>query len=139
MNPCIVHKFYVTTETIARVETRSGDVLNNEESAGRRRATEINDPRSHGHRAHQRAGTGTVGGGLRPALTAKAGSRGKIQLAKLQKKTGFSQDRFAELAGLDRARLYRIETGQQQSMTLKTLKLIADALEVRATRLLRGY
>jgi len=50
MNPCIVHKFYVTTETIARVETRSGDVLNNEESAGRRRATEINDPRSHGHR-----------------------------------------------------------------------------------------
>jgi transcriptional regulator with XRE-family HTH domain len=60
------------------------------------------------------------------------------RIAKLRKDRGFSQDQFAELSGLDRAHLYRLETGQQV-MTIKTLKLLADALEVRATRILRGF
>ena len=45
-------------------------------------------------------------------------------------KKGVTQDQLAELAGLNRVHLYRIETGQQ-SMTLRTLKLIADALDVK--------
>jgi transcriptional regulator with XRE-family HTH domain len=45
-------------------------------------------------------------------------------------KKGVTQDQLAELAGLNRVHLYRIETGRQ-SMTLRTLKLIADALDVK--------
>ena len=60
------------------------------------------------------------------------------RIAKLRKSKGFTQDQFAEATGLNRTHLYRLETGQQ-SMTLKTLKLIADALGVRATHLLRGF
>jgi transcriptional regulator with XRE-family HTH domain len=50
---------------------------------------------------------------------------------------GFTQDQFADATGLNRTHLYRLETGQQ-SMTLKTLKIVADALGVRMTQLLRG-
>jgi transcriptional regulator with XRE-family HTH domain len=45
-------------------------------------------------------------------------------------KRGLTQDELAELAGLNRVHLYRIETGRQ-STTLRTLKIIADALEVK--------
>ena len=45
-------------------------------------------------------------------------------------KKGVTQDQLAELAGLVRVHLYRIETGRQ-SMTLRTLKIIADALDVK--------
>lgn len=45
-------------------------------------------------------------------------------------KKAITQDELAELAGLNRVHLYRIETGRQ-SMTLRTLKTIADALDVR--------
>ena len=45
-------------------------------------------------------------------------------------KRGVTQDQLAELAGLNRVHLYRIETGRQ-SMTLRTLKIIADALDVK--------
>jgi transcriptional regulator with XRE-family HTH domain len=37
---------------------------------------------------------------------------------------------LAELTGLNRVHLYRLENGKQ-SMTLRTLKLIADTLGVR--------
>jgi transcriptional regulator with XRE-family HTH domain len=60
------------------------------------------------------------------------------RIAKLRKQKGFTQDQFAEATGLNRTHLYRLETGQQ-SMTLKTLKIIADALGIRATQLLRGF
>jgi len=43
---------------------------------------------------------------------------------------GVTQDQLAELAGLNRAHLYRLENGKQ-SMTLRTLKIIADTLSVR--------
>jgi transcriptional regulator with XRE-family HTH domain len=38
---------------------------------------------------------------------------------------GITQDQFAELAGLNRVHLYRLENGRQ-SMTLNTLKVIAE-------------
>jgi transcriptional regulator with XRE-family HTH domain len=53
----------------------------------------------------------------------------------VRKKKGISQDQLAELAGLDRVHLYRLESGKQ-SMTLRTLKLIADTLGVRVRDLI---
>jgi transcriptional regulator with XRE-family HTH domain len=53
----------------------------------------------------------------------------------VRKQRGVSQDQLAELAGIDRAHLYRLESGKQ-SMTLRTLKLIADALQVRVRDLI---
>ena len=56
-------------------------------------------------------------------------------IKKIRKKKGISQDRLAELAGLDRVHLYRLENGKQ-SMTLRTLKLIADTLGVKVRDLI---
>jgi transcriptional regulator with XRE-family HTH domain len=53
----------------------------------------------------------------------------------LRKKKGISQDEFAELAGMDRVHLYRLENGKQ-SMTLRTLKHIADTLGVHVRDLI---
>jgi transcriptional regulator with XRE-family HTH domain len=53
----------------------------------------------------------------------------------IRKEKGISQDALAELAGLDRVHLYRLENGKQ-SMTLGTLKLIADTLGVRVRDLI---
>jgi transcriptional regulator with XRE-family HTH domain len=43
---------------------------------------------------------------------------------------GWNQDEFAERAGLNRIHLYRVETGQQ-SPTIRTLSIIATALDLR--------
>jgi XRE family aerobic/anaerobic benzoate catabolism transcriptional regulator len=48
----------------------------------------------------------------------------------LRAKKGITQDQLAELTGLNRVHLYRLENGRQ-SMTLNTLKIIADTLGVR--------
>lgn len=48
----------------------------------------------------------------------------------IRQRKGITQDQFAELTGLNRVHLYRLETGKQ-SMTLRTLKIIAETLEVR--------
>jgi len=53
---------------------------------------------------------------------------GRIKAIRSRK--GVTQDQLAELAGLNRVHLYRIENGRQ-SMTLRTLKIIADALDVK--------
>lgn len=53
----------------------------------------------------------------------------------IRKEKGISQDQLAELAGLNRVHLYRLESGKQ-SMTLRTLKLIADTLDVRVRDLI---
>jgi len=53
----------------------------------------------------------------------------------LRKKKSVSQDRLAALAKLDRAHLFRIESGKANP-TLRTLKVIADALGVRVRDLI---
>ena len=57
------------------------------------------------------------------------------RIKKARKAKGFTQDEFAERTGLNRVHLYRLETGKQ-SMTLRTLKVIADALGVRVRDLI---
>ena len=52
------------------------------------------------------------------------------RIRRLRSKKGITQDQLAELTGLNRVHLYRLENGRQ-SMTLNTLKIIADALGVR--------
>jgi transcriptional regulator with XRE-family HTH domain len=70
--------------------------------------------------------------------------RGDINIAvgerivKLRKARSITRDQLAELTGLHRSHLYRLEKGHQ-SMSLDSLRAIADALDVRVTRLLRGY
>jgi transcriptional regulator with XRE-family HTH domain len=59
------------------------------------------------------------------------------RIAFLRKAQGLTQDQFAERAGLNRAHLYRLESGKQ-SVTLRTLKIVADALEVRVRDLVEG-
>jgi transcriptional regulator with XRE-family HTH domain len=53
-----------------------------------------------------------------------------LRIKKIRARKGFTQDQLAELAGLNRVHLYRLETGRQ-SMTMRTLKVISDALGVR--------
>ena len=58
------------------------------------------------------------------------------RIKKIRKKKGITQEQLAELAGLNRTHLYRLESGKQ-SMTLRTLKLIADTLDVRVRELVK--
>jgi transcriptional regulator with XRE-family HTH domain len=58
------------------------------------------------------------------------------RVAELRANKGWSQDEFAHRAGLNRTHLYRLERGLQ-SMTLATLKVVADTLEVRVVELLK--
>jgi len=59
-----------------------------------------------------------------------------MKIQELRKKKGFTQDQFAVRAGLNRTHLYRLESGRQ-SITLRTLKIVADALEIRVRDLVR--
>ena len=69
---------------------------------------------------------------IRPSLEALQDVQKLVgrNIKTIRGKKGVTQDQLAELAGLNRVHLYRIETGRQ-SMTLRTLKLIADALDVK--------
>jgi transcriptional regulator with XRE-family HTH domain len=55
----------------------------------------------------------------------------------LRKKRGLSQDVFADRSGLHRAHVGSIERGES-NVTLQTLKILADTLEVRIVDLVRG-
>jgi transcriptional regulator with XRE-family HTH domain len=57
------------------------------------------------------------------------------RIKKIRKAKGFTQDQLAERSGLNRVHLYRLETAKQ-SMTLRTLKLIAETLGVRVRDLI---
>ena len=59
-----------------------------------------------------------------------------LRIKKLRARHGLTQDELAERAGLNRTHLYRIETGKQ-SLTLRTMKIIADALGMRVRDLVR--
>ncbi len=58
------------------------------------------------------------------------------RISDLRLRKGITQDDFANLSGLNRTHLYRIESGKQ-SATLKTLKAIADALDVKIRDLVK--
>ncbi len=73
-----------------------------------------------------------LGNSIRPRLEALQDVQKIVgrKIKVVRGKKGVTQDQLAELAGLNRVHLSRIETGRQ-SMTLRTLKLIADALDVK--------
>jgi transcriptional regulator with XRE-family HTH domain len=58
------------------------------------------------------------------------------RIKEIRKSKGITQDQLADMAGLNRTHLYRLESGKQ-SMTLRTLKLIADTLDVRVRELVK--
>jgi len=58
------------------------------------------------------------------------------EIQKIRRRRGITQDELAEMAGLNRAHLYRIEAGKR-NVTLKTLAILADALGVRIRDLVR--
>jgi transcriptional regulator with XRE-family HTH domain len=55
----------------------------------------------------------------------------------LRKNRGWSQDVFADKSGLHRAHVGSIERGES-NVTLQTLKILADSLDVRIGDLVRG-
>jgi transcriptional regulator with XRE-family HTH domain len=59
------------------------------------------------------------------------------RIQELRKQRGMTQDDFALRAGINRTHLYRLESGKQ-SVTLRTLKIVADALEVKVRDLVIG-
>lgn len=67
------------------------------------------------------------------AIQQKVGARVRA----LRKKRGWSQDVFADRTGLHRAHVGEIERGES-NVTLQTLKILADARDVRIEDLVRG-
>jgi transcriptional regulator with XRE-family HTH domain len=61
-----------------------------------------------------------------------------LRIKAARNRKGITQDQLAELAGLNRVHLFRLETGRQ-SMTLRTLKIIADALDVKMRDLIGNH
>jgi transcriptional regulator with XRE-family HTH domain len=51
-------------------------------------------------------------------------------IRRLRKKSGWSQDVFADRSGLNRAHVGEIERGES-NVTIQTLKIVADTLGVR--------
>ena len=66
-------------------------------------------------------------------------SRSRIgsNIRKLRTEAGFTQDVFAERAGLNRAHMGEIERGES-NITIQTLMLIADTLRVKIADLVKG-
>ncbi len=57
-------------------------------------------------------------------------------IKRLRKQKGLSQDKLAKLADITLTTLVKIESGANDNPTIKTLKKIADALEVTVNDLL---
>ena len=60
-----------------------------------------------------------------------------LKVRELRRNKGWSQDLFAERAGLHRSHLGEIERGES-NVGIQTLKIVADALGVRIVDLLDG-
>ena len=56
-------------------------------------------------------------------------------IKKFRKKNGISQDRLAKLADVTHTTLVKLESGANDNPTVKTLKKIADALEISLDKL----
>lgn len=63
-------------------------------------------------------------------------SRFGERLRFLRKKKGFSQEAFAEAAGLDRSYVGGIERGER-NITLRTMEALAQALEVDIAKMMK--
>ena len=59
-------------------------------------------------------------------------------IKKLRKKKKLSQDKLAKMADVTLTTLVKIESGVNDNTTIKTLKKIADALEVTVDDLLEN-
>lgn len=57
-------------------------------------------------------------------------------IKKYRKKKGLSQDRLAKLADVTHTTLVKLESGANDNPTIKTLKKIADALNVSVDNLI---
>ena len=78
-------------------------------------------------------------GSIRPSLNGLQDDIQRVvaeRIKKIRKAKGITQEGLAERAGLNRTHLYRLEGGKQ-SMTLRTLKVIADTLGVRVRELVK--
>jgi XRE family transcriptional regulator, regulator of sulfur utilization len=58
-------------------------------------------------------------------------------IRQLRSKAGFSQEGLAELAGVNRTHMGQLERGEC-NVTIQTLKIIADALGVKVSDLIKG-
>lgn len=57
-------------------------------------------------------------------------------IKKFRKKKGLSQDKLAKRADVTHTTLVKLESGANDNPTIKTLKKIADALEVKVDDLI---
>lgn len=60
-----------------------------------------------------------------------------LNIRKIRTEKGFTQDAFADRAGLNRSHMGEIERGES-NVTIQTLKIIADALKVKIVDLVAG-
>lgn len=59
-----------------------------------------------------------------------------VNVKRFRKKRGISQDKLAKLSDVTLTTLVKIESGINENPTIKTLKKIADALEVSLDQLM---
>ncbi len=59
-------------------------------------------------------------------------------IKRIRQKKDLSQDKLAKLADVTHTTLVKIESGANENPTIKTLKKIADALEVTIDELLKS-
>jgi transcriptional regulator with XRE-family HTH domain len=60
-----------------------------------------------------------------------------VNIRRIRTEKGFTQDAFADRAGLNRSHMGEIERGES-NVTIQTLKIIADALKVKIVDLVAG-